>query len=785
VREVRGVRVGFLAFTAQMNHEAGRGARVARLDTRALDAVRALDARVDAVLASLHWGQEVSTDPTPGQVALAHRLVDAGADAIPEHHPHVLQSVERYRDRPIAYSLRYLVFGPQPSPRDLSAILERSLARGRAPIVRAALRPIRLEGPLGTPTLVTGPRAAAVTARLRATSQRFRTAFTERDGALELDLALPEPREGPLPEPREGPLPEPREGPSTVEPAPLHTERDPTRERPAGSHASPAQDRDALGRGRTCTRTVIRRIDAGRGKVSVMARRVLSWILVALSACGSSGSPRIPGCEGQPRSRCVAELSLGDRFGCALLRDGTPWCWGRNDESQLGYDASELCPERLANGQTRAVACHRFPQQSAGVVDAIAISAGAAHVCTLGVAGAVRCWGSNTVGQLGNGAALPSVVAVTVTGLEGASAVRSGARHACAIVRGAVLCWGANDRGQLGVADTGGLCAVGDQSIPCARAPVAVAGVEGAVELAAGEAHTCARTERGEVLCWGSNVDGELGDGEPSTRPSHTPRAVRVGPLAITGVTTVVAGGRHTCALRDDGAALCWGVSAQGQLGVEIPMPPYAPCAQACVPSPIAVDGFEGARADGGSPLDASPPDALARDGASLDATSTRRDGGAMGGAMDGGRAETDADTPRRDATASDVPSSGRMDAALDAEMRASEPARPASAGLSAGAAFSCLRLTDGTVRCFGANRVGELGNGRADEGGPTASSVIASPGSAPTNPLQSVGAIASGASASCALLADRSVRCWGSNESGALGQGTLGDPLGPVALTW
>ena len=46
---------------------------------------------------------------------------------------------------------------------------------------------------------MTGPRAAAVTARLRATSQRFHTAFTERDGALELDLAAPETREGPSP----------------------------------------------------------------------------------------------------------------------------------------------------------------------------------------------------------------------------------------------------------------------------------------------------------------------------------------------------------------------------------------------------------------------------------------------------------------------------------------------------------------------------------------------------------------------------------------------------------
>ncbi len=467
-------------------------------------------------------------------------------------------------------------------------------------------------------------------------------------------------------------------------------------------------------------------------------------------------------------------VSLGDRFGCAVLGDGTPWCWGRNDEGQLGYESSALCPERLANGQTRAVACHRSPQQVGGVLDAVAVSAGAAHACALGVSGIVRCWGSNTVGQLGNGANLPSTTAVMVSALEGASAVRSGARHACAIVRGAVLCWGANDQGQLGVEDPGALCAVEDRRIPCARVPVRVTGVEGAVELAAGEAHTCARTDRGDVLCWGTNVDGELGDGEPSAA-SPRPRPVRVGPRPLSGVTSVVAGAHHTCALREDGAALCWGRSGQGQLGVEVPSPPYAPCAQACVPSPVAVDGYRGASRE--------------PDDAGVDAADIPRDVGMMDAGrpgMDAGRPGMDASAPREDASALRG-EAGATDATTDGgqDGRAIEPPRPTPTGLSAGAAFSCLRLTEGTVRCFGANRSGELGNGRTDEGGPDVTTVIASPGSAATNPLQGVRTIASGAGTTCAVLMDRSVRCWGTNESGALGNGTLSEHLGPVALTW
>lgn len=198
IREIRGVRVGVLAIAEQLNHPPGQGARVAMLDRRAVDAVRALDGRVDVVLLSIHWGHEFVAEPTAGQVALAHRLIDAGADAIIGHHPHVLQSVEVYRERPIVYSLGNFVFGHQPSPRDLSAILELSLQRGAQPIARASLRPIVLRGRLGTPTPADTPALAApVVARLRSASARFRTTFTEREGVLDVTIPRTSPARQP------------------------------------------------------------------------------------------------------------------------------------------------------------------------------------------------------------------------------------------------------------------------------------------------------------------------------------------------------------------------------------------------------------------------------------------------------------------------------------------------------------------------------------------------------------------------------------------------------------
>ncbi len=486
---------------------------------------------------------------------------------------------------------------------------------------------------------------------------------------------------------------------------------------------------------------------------------------------------------------------MGDRFGCALLGDGTAWCWGRNDESQLGYESSDLCPERQSNGQTRGVACHKAPQQVGGVRDAVAVSAGSSHVCVLTAAKVVRCWGSNTTGQLGNGATLPSVAAVNVSGVEDASAIASGARHTCVVVRGAVFCWGSNERGQLGVESTGARCASGEELISCSRTPVRVPMLTDVVALSAGDEHTCAQTMRGEVHCWGTNSNGELGRGTAGATVEPRPAPVLLGTGPLTRVRSLVAGGHHTCVHREDGAVLCWGSSESGQLGVSVPTAPHEPCAGPCIDSPVAVEGFEG---NGSSDPDVAEPDATTPDATTPDAggfDGRSSDGGADGRSSDGGAADASR-PPLMDASVDGArpPTDGSADA--DAARPPSMDASAADSGatvlptavassVAAGAAFTCVHTTDGTVRCFGANRSGELGSGRVDEGGPTISNVIASPGSAPTNPLQGVRSIEAGSSTTCVVLNDRSARCWGSNESGALGNGTLSEHFGPVAVTW
>lgn len=234
-----------------------------------------------------------------------------------------------------------------------------------------------------------------------------------------------------------------------------------------------------------------------------------------------------------------AAVVVGGQFhSCALKTDGTVACWGGNQFGQLG------------DGTTTP---HVPPKAVIGVSDAVALAGGNSHVCALRVGGAVTCWGYNSNGQLGNGkTALSTPTPVAVSGLTDAVAITAGAQLNCALkVGGTVVCWGANQDGQLG-----------DDSTSDRSTPVPVSGLTGAVAVGAGTSHGCAIKADKTVACWGRNDWGQLGDG--TTTNHHTPVTTVSGlsdAVAITGGTT------HSCVIKSDGTAVCWGRNNEGETG--------------------------------------------------------------------------------------------------------------------------------------------------------------------------------------------------------------------------
>lgn len=179
-------------------------------------------------------------------------------------------------------------------------------------------------------------------------------------------------------------------------------------------------------------------------------------------------------------------------------------------------------------------------------------AAGTSFACAVTASGGVKCWGSNRVGQLGDGTTLSRPFAVSVLGLEDSvSTVTVGSHHACALTAaGRVFCWGGNDYGQLG-----------DGTTISRDRPVEVMSLgTGVLSVAAADQHTCAVTDEGRVMCWGANDSGQLmrSPAEPSTVPIEVKVRDAKG-KRLQHAVSVAAGGQHSCALFQSGAVQCWG----------------------------------------------------------------------------------------------------------------------------------------------------------------------------------------------------------------------------------
>lgn len=190
------------------------------------------------------------------------------------------------------------------------------------------------------------------------------------------------------------------------------------------------------------------------------------------------------------------------------------------------------------------------------VVSATAVAAGSMHTCAILANGGVKCWGDNTYGQLGDGTNISSSLPVRVLSVGGTPAsISAGEYDTCvALTTGILRCWGLNDSYQLGTGDQD------NRNVPVTASRV----VTPVVQVAMGYRHTCALFQTGGMACWGARERGQLGTGSNSYFPIADPRP----PLDLTGlVAKVVAKRDNTCALMGDGRPYCWGDDGVHQTG--------------------------------------------------------------------------------------------------------------------------------------------------------------------------------------------------------------------------
>ncbi|MFI5280853.1 MAG: RCC1 domain-containing protein [Gemmatimonadales bacterium] len=302
--------------------------------------------------------------------------------------------------------------------------------------------------------------------------------------------------------------------------------------------------------------------------------------------------------------------------------------------------------------------------------------------------------------------------------------VSAGLTHTCALTTdGSAFCWGGNRYGQLGT---------GSSDTLAHPMPARVAGGLRFSTISAGERHTCALTIAGSAWCWGNGSSGALGTGDTLTR--MTPTAV-AGGIAFASISAGAGGvgvGAHTCALTAGGVAYCWGNGVYGQLGGGTNTSSVAPAA-----------------VSGGLMF------------TSVSAGETHTCGVAGGAAYCWG-------FNAHGALGAGAPSSSVY------------APSPVSGGLSfatvrAGFRYTCALTAVGAAYCWGLNQYGQIGAltpnsclGFSDDVFPCSVTPLAVQGA------PAMASVFAGSVHTCALTPGGQAYCWGANESGQLGDGTI-----------
>jgi len=504
----------------------------------------------------------------------------------------------------------------------------------------------------------------------------------------------------------------------------------------------------------------------------------------------------------------VTAIAAGREHTLALKSDGTVLAWGKNDQGQLGLDPT-------------ATAASNLPVQVAGLTSIIGIASAGAHSLALKSDGTVWTWGGNGSGQLGdntltarynpaqvkgssgsgvlsgviklaagrghslallddgtvwawgnNGTGQTALIPVKVSGLGYVTSISAGEMRSFAIAGTTRYGWGANEYGQ-----------VGDGTTSDRLTPSAISGLDGAATIVAGRYHSAAVTADGKVWTWGHNNFGQLGDGTATDR---------LAPAMVTGltvgkITAIAAGEAHSMAVESNGYVWSWGDNVSGQLG-----------------SGDYLDGLSPARTAAGVGIaNVISPAAGRISSLALSSKGTVYSWGDNSQGQLGIGSTTDSNTPgyvwlgllpffgvksvaasgdfalalkadgtvwawgdktfdqlgRGDGSTTDILSpvqswSGQLDGVT---------------AIAAGRYHALAQISNGTIRSWGYNALGQLGDGTTSNS-TTAPKVVKEGTDIISGTLGNVAAVAAGNNHSLALLSSGVVMSWGYNGYGQLG---------------
>lgn len=327
-----------------------------------------------------------------------------------------------------------------------------------------------------------------------------------------------------------------------------------------------------------------------------MNRKILVCLIpIFLVGCklpGTSSDPSpappasaTPSPSPSPTPIVFNQIRTGGNDTCGIATSGRLTCWGLNDAGELGNGTTsdESLPTNIDSGTTY-------------IAVATGSDGGYSHTCGITTSGALKCWGDNLFGELGNGTTTNEESPVVIDSGTTYAAIAVGGNgseaHTCGITTGGVLkCWGSDTQGELG-----------DGGSSEQNSPIVIHSGTSYTAVSAGNTHTCAITSAGALQCWGQNQYGQLGSGNPVVDSGVSYQSISASYTATCGITTggvlkcwgtgdlgnntysapqsspividsgtsyhsVSVGPAAICGITTSNALKCWGVNSWGEVG--------------------------------------------------------------------------------------------------------------------------------------------------------------------------------------------------------------------------